>query len=181
MSNYAAELGPAVDVDSFRGLMTQFPSGVAVVTALDADGRPWGMTCSSVSSVTPVPPTLLICLREQSPTLKAILDRDAFTVNLLHSKAQAAAELFASGAAGRFDLVRWHVSPSAGGPHLPHYAHAVADCRVSRTVHVGDHVVVFGEICQVTHRPGNVPLMYGLRRYNTWPQEDPNEHRVAVP
>jgi flavin reductase (DIM6/NTAB) family NADH-FMN oxidoreductase RutF len=183
VSKFAAELGSAVGVDSFRALMTQFPSGVAVVTALDGNGRPWGMTCSSVCSVTPVPPTLLICLREESPTLKAIQERATFTVNLLHNQAQPIAELFASGATDRFDRVRWTVSPVAGGPHLTQYAHAIADCRVSRTEQVGDHIVVFGEICQVSQRSGDVPLMYGLRRYSAWPHSEVNGHArtLAMP
>lgn len=162
----------AVSTDSFRALMAQFPSGVAIVTALDDTGHPWGMTCSSVCSVTPVPPTLLVCLRDKSPTLRAILDRGTFAVNLLHSQAQPVAELFASGAADRFDRIRWDVTATSGGPHLSQYALATADCHVSRTEQVGDHVVVFGEITDVALRAGDVPLLYGLRRFSTWPHQE---------
>jgi flavin reductase (NADH) len=169
VSNIPAELKSAVPVASFRALMAQFPSGVAIVTALDAEGRPWGMTCSSVCSVTPSPPTLLVCLRDQSPTLNAVLERGSFTVNLLHSHAQPISELFSSGDPDRFDRIRWDVSPTSGGPHLSQYAHAIADCRVSRTEEVGDHVILFGEIVEVSERTGHVPLLYGLRRYATWP------------
>jgi flavin reductase (NADH) len=159
----------AVSVTSFRSLMAQFPSGVAIVTAVGADGRPWGMTCSSVCSVTPSPPTLLVCLRESSPTLNTVLERKTFTLNLLHDDAQQVAELFASGAPDRFDQVLWDVPATAAGPHLSQYAHAIADCRVTRTEAVGDHVVVFGEIYDVAERHGNTPLLYGLRTYGSWP------------
>ena len=183
MSKVPVELPSAVPVSSFRALMAQFPSGVAIVTALDGDGRPWGMTCSSVCSVTPDPPTLLVCLRDQSPTLGAILERAAFTVNLLHQHAQPVAELFASGAPDRFDRIRWDISPTAGGPHLPQYATATADCKVSRTERVGDHVVVFGEIVHVSVRSDNVPLLYGLRQYHAWPYHDIGQHphQLAMP
>jgi flavin reductase (DIM6/NTAB) family NADH-FMN oxidoreductase RutF len=180
VTQFPVEFRSVVPVTSFRALMTKFPSGVAVVTTLDAEGKPWGMTCSSVCSVTPNPPTLLICLRDASPTLNAVLERATFTVNLLHNHAQPIAELFASGAPDRFDRVQWDVSPTAGGPHLSPYTTATADCRVSDTERVGDHVVVFGEIYQVSERSGNVPLLYGLRRYSAWPDHDGNGHSQAA-
>ncbi|MGH3800621.1 MAG: flavin reductase family protein, partial [Pseudonocardiaceae bacterium] len=65
--------GEQVDVGRFRDLMSSFPTGVSVVTALDREGHPWGATCSSLSSVTLSPPTLLVCLREQAGTLHAVL------------------------------------------------------------------------------------------------------------
>lgn len=155
----------------FRSLMAGFPTGVAIVATLAGDGRPWGMTCSSVCSVTVTPPTLLVCVRQHSPTLEAIIWRSAFTVNLLHENAQATAELFASGAPDRFDRVHWQVGPLDSGPHLYEDAHAIADCRVSQTQLVGDHVVVFGTVSKVSKAPvPPAPLLYGLRRYASWPQ-----------
>ncbi|MFD5569720.1 flavin reductase family protein [Streptomyces cadmiisoli] len=161
----AATLAPG----EFRELMAGFPTGVSVVTAFDAARRPWGMTCSSLSSVTLRPPTLLICLRNGSPTLGAVLDQDRFSVNLLGEAGRPAAELFASGASDRFDRVKWEEPPGCGGPHLPDVAHAVADCRVVRADSVGDHTVVFGEVERSLTWPAPRPLMYGLRGYAVWP------------
>ncbi|MFE7130851.1 flavin reductase family protein [Streptomyces sp. NPDC057638] len=160
----------AVAPAEFRSLMSTFPSGVSIVTTTDLDGRPWGMTCSSVCSVAVEPPTLLVCLREGSPTLAAITRRSTFAVNLLHSRAQATADLFASGTPHRFDLVRWSAEAGAGGPHLVDDAHAIADCRISRTVSAGDHTVVFGNVTRVEHlvAADRSPLLYGLRKYASW-------------
>ncbi len=161
----------AIQADRFRSLMSLFPTGVAVVTAMDQHGRPWGMTCSSVCSVTVTPPILLVCLREASPTLDAVLRLGTFTVNLLHDRARPVAELFASGTPDRFDRVRWCSELFFGGPHLLDDAHAIADCQVTQTVRVGDHVVVFGEVFRVERQaPAKAkPLLYGLRRYSSWP------------
>ncbi|MGC0419061.1 flavin reductase family protein [Embleya sp. AB8] len=161
--------GPAMP-EGFRAMMRGFPTGVAVVTTTDLDGRPWGLTCSSVCSVTLEPPTLLVCLRAASPTLAALKLRGAFAVNLLHEGAQATAELFASGTPDRFERVDWYADPDHGSPHLPADTHAVADCRIGRTLPVGDHVVVFGEVLGITRRRGRWPLLYGLRRYIRWPR-----------
>ncbi|MBB4965421.1 flavin reductase family protein [Saccharothrix violaceirubra] len=143
--------------------MAGFPTGVAVVTAVDADGTPHGMTCSSLCSVTLLPPTLAVCLRRGSPTLAAIQRRNFFVVNLMHDEARITAELFASGEADRFDRVRWQAG--AAGPHLPDDAHAIADCSVRRTEPVGDHEVVFGEVLGAGVSEMPKPLLYGMRRY----------------
>lgn len=154
----------------FRSMMSTFPTGVAVVTTRQLDGKPRGMTCSSVCSVTLEPPTLLVCLGRGSPTLHAILRQSTFAVNLLHEAARPTAELFASGNADRFNQIAWRCEPSLGGPHLIDDAHAIADCKVTRTVSIGDHTVVFGEVFQVEQKTSRqpTPLLYGLRQYSCW-------------
>ncbi|MFE1291249.1 flavin reductase family protein [Streptomyces sp. NPDC058751] len=161
----------------FRSLMSTFPTGVAVVTTMGPTGRPWGMTCSSVTSITTDPPTLLVSLRRGSPTLTALQQCSTFAVNLLHHRGRPAAELFSSGDPDRFDRVAWRGGSGLGGPHLLDDAHAVADCRVDRTLSVGDHVVVFGEVFRIErHQPAPPrPLLYGLRQYRSWSAADPFE------
>jgi flavin reductase (DIM6/NTAB) family NADH-FMN oxidoreductase RutF len=147
--------------------MAKFPAGVAIVTTTGEGGQPRGMTCSSLCSVAVEPPTLLVCLRDGSVTLEAVLRASVFAVNLLHDRAKWVAELFASGDPGRFDRIRWTNSPLSGGPHLVEEAHTMADCRVAGTTQVGDHAVVFGEVYAVGDSvvaPAN-PLLYGLRSY----------------
>lgn len=161
--------------DNFRTMMRGFPTGVAVVTAIDLVAQPWGMTCSSVCSVTLDPPTLLVSLRAKSPTLAAILDRGVFAVNLLHDGAQSTAELFASGNPERFSLADWHLDSDAAGPHLKRDTHAIADCRLGTHVPIGDHVVVFGEAFRVTTVGDCFPLLYGLRRYGRWPRTEADD------
>lgn len=155
--------------------MSLFPTGVAVLGAVDGDGRPWGMTCSSLCSVCLDPPTLLVCVRSGSPTLDAVEKSGAFSVNLLHEDARDVAELFASGDPERFGKVAWGLPDAlAGGPHLHDHALAVGDCRVGEVRRVGDHTVVFGRVVRVGvgargERAWRAPLLYGLRRYAAWP------------
>jgi flavin reductase (DIM6/NTAB) family NADH-FMN oxidoreductase RutF len=154
----------------FRALMSGFPSGVAIVTTEAGDGTPRGMTCSSVCNVSVAPPTLLVCLRQGSPTLEALLGHGAFSVNLLHDQAQSVAELFSSGLPDRFDQLTWRRDDESSGAHLIEHAHTIADCDVTMTVPVGDHVVVFGRVARIlrkTKEPPS-PLMYGMRRYSTF-------------
>ncbi|MFB9604594.1 flavin reductase family protein [Streptomyces roseofulvus] len=162
-----------VDPAGFRSLMTAHPVGVTIVTALGPDGEPWGMTCSSLTGVSLQPATLLVCLRDRSPTLAALLRTSAFAVNLLHDRAEPVARLFSSGAPDRFEKTVWDPDPESGVPHLVEDAHTIADCEVSETLPVGDHVVVFGRVHRVAHHATGPagPLLYGMRQY--WSLPDP--------
>ncbi|MEU8783837.1 flavin reductase family protein [Streptomyces sp. NPDC048637] len=155
----------------FRSYMAGFPSGVAVVTAMDAQREPWGMTCSALCSVTVDPPTLLVGMRLESPTLRAVMITGVFAVNLLHAKGQDTAELFASGAPDRFQTTPWHTPEGAAGPHLSRDAHAVADCRVRQSVRIGGQRMVFGEVYRITGPTGEPPLLYGRRQFSAWPAD----------
>lgn len=155
-----------VTADRYRSLMSAFPTGVAVVTAVGAAGHPCGMTCSSLTSVALDPPTLLVCLRLGTRTERAVRTSGTFAVNLLSSTALATAELFAGPVADRFSRVRWAWSPS-GLPRLTADAFAVAECAVTQGNDVSDHAVVFGRVERVTQSPAT-PLLYGLRRFCAW-------------
>ena len=158
----------AVAPAQFRALMSGFPTGVGIVTAFGRGGRVRGMTCSAICGVSIDPPTLLVCLRNGSPTLDAVLASGAFAVNLLHEWGRAAAELFSSGDVDRFDRLAWQVG--ASGPHLVEDAHAIADCQVVRDEPVGSHTVLFGQVVTVSEPTGpDRPLLYGRRRYAAWP------------
>ncbi|MEE1760791.1 MULTISPECIES: flavin reductase family protein [unclassified Streptomyces] len=162
-----------VDPAAFRSLMTAHPVGVTIVTTVGPDAEPWGMTCSSLCGVSLQPATLLVCLRDRSPTLAALQHSSAFAVNLLHDRAEPVARLFSSGAPDRFEKAAWVPDPESGVPHLIEDAHTIADCEVRETLAVGDHVVVFGRVHRVAShatRPAG-PLLYGMRRY--WSLPDP--------
>lgn len=159
-----------VDATQFRSLMAGFPVGVTIVTALEPSGSPTGMTCSSLCSVTIEPPTLLVCLRAEGRTSTAIARQGRFAVNMLHDGARSTAELFASALPGRFDHVRWEYEPGWCGPQLTEYAHSVAHCRLAGIQPIGTHLVMFGEVVGIWLRHRRSPLVYGLRRYTSWPK-----------
>lgn len=158
---------PVVDPARFRSLMATFPAGVSIVTTTRPDGWLCGMTCSAVCSVSDQPATLLVCLKQSSRTLAALFQTSTFAVNLLRHDATSVAQLFASGTTDRFSQVRWINEPLFGGPHLVDSAHTIADCRVTMTMPVGEHTVVFGEVFAVSTPRNNppTPLLYGLRAY----------------
>ena len=158
-----------VAVERYRRLMGAFPTGVAVLTAVDGAGRPHGLTCTSLTSVTTCPPTLAVSLAETSGTLAAIRHSRAFGLNLLRARARQVAQVFAGRMPDRFARVAWCASPS-GHPWLRQDAFACADCVVVDSTLIGDHAVLFARIVQVEQAAG-VPLLRGLRQFRAWPVE----------
>ena len=152
---------------AFRELMSRFPTGVAVVTSVDEEGEPRGLTCSSLASVTLCPPTLLVCIRDTSPTLAAIHARKAFAVNLLNEHSAKVAKLFSTPIPDRFHQIDWHASDVLGLPWLETGTVAHADCLLSRGIPMGDHVVVLGEVVAV-ERFTSRPLINSMRNFAGW-------------
>ncbi|GAA3463245.1 flavin reductase family protein [Saccharothrix longispora] len=166
MNARRGDLTARVGPDDHRALMGSFPTGVAVVTAVGADGAPRGMTCTSLASVTLDPPTLLVCLDTARRTTAAVR-RGRFGVNLLHAPGRRAAEVFSSPVPDRFGAVAWRSAAVTGMPWLFEDSLAFAGCVVRESTVVGDHVVVLGEVSEINWS-GGTPLMYGRREFSTW-------------
>ncbi|MCV7012771.1 flavin reductase family protein [Mycolicibacterium madagascariense] len=170
-SPYADDADPFQDAehssaDELRNLMRFFFTGVAVITVTDDDGSLRGMTCTSLTSVTLEPPTLLACLRSSSSTLQAILTGTRFAVNVLHNRAAQTAALFGSSASRRVADDAARPSPKLGQPWLHEDSAAMAECRLLSTSVVGTHTVVFGHVTSVEIGDVASPLVYGQRRYH---------------
>lgn len=160
----------AVPVARYKDLMSAFPTGIAVVTTADAEGNPRGMTCSAMTSVTLQPPTLLVCLRVGSLTLQAARDHSRFAVNLLDARARHVAEVFSAPVPDRFAQIHWERLES-GLPWLSRDSFAVAECCITGSEVVGDHVIILGQVVFIAQHAG-FPLLHWQRRFRTWAQDD---------
>src|SRR4051812_15170045 len=133
----------AVDRSTFFQIMSAFPTGVAIVTTLEADGTPRGLTTNAVTSVSADPPILLVCVDRNSRTLPALLHSKRFAVNFMRDDSAEISRTFASKADDKFDRVAW--KPGLGGiPLLESGAIAHAECTTPEELEIGDHVVVTG-------------------------------------
>jgi flavin reductase (DIM6/NTAB) family NADH-FMN oxidoreductase RutF len=158
----------SVDGAAYRAFMSSFPTGIAVVTTMDAGGRPRGLTCSSLCGVSLAPPIMSVCLTTGSGTLRAVREHGSFGVNLLGVDGSAVARLFADSSLPHFDLVAWRRADGSGVPRLRDDVIGFAACRVVHTQVVGDHVMVFGEMVGSECGDG-APLLYGRRQFAPWP------------
>jgi flavin reductase (DIM6/NTAB) family NADH-FMN oxidoreductase RutF len=160
----AASLETGLD-RQFLHFMSSYFTSVSIVTSIDSEGIPHGMTCTSLTSVTLDPPTLLVCLNKGTGTLKAVVETLRFAVNILDSAGTDVARSFSSSSPDRFQTVNWTPSPSAGQPWLTDCALATAECETSFTRDVGTHTVVFGRVTSLKIGE-EFPLLYGRRSYH---------------
>jgi flavin reductase (DIM6/NTAB) family NADH-FMN oxidoreductase RutF len=143
--------------------MACFPSGVVVVTAVDAQGRPRGLTVSAFCPVSLDPPLILVCIDRTSNTLPALRHAQKFTVNILASGRRDLARWMASKSEHKFDRLRWQ--PSEAGPVLDGDSAAYAICAVEQVVEAGDHWLFVARVEKGAVYPGVTPLVYSRRAF----------------
>ncbi|WP_159501202.1 flavin reductase family protein [Microbacterium sp. 18062] len=153
--------------DRYARAMDGVATSVAVVTTDGPAGR-FGQTVRTVAGVTDEPPTLLACLDGRGPLAEAIAGNGAFRVNHLavgHDRvSDAFAEQRSDGARhDGFACGDW-AEDAPSGPELRD-ALASFECRVVGTHDVGTHVVVIGEVRDVSSTPGGEPLLSLERVY----------------
>jgi flavin reductase (DIM6/NTAB) family NADH-FMN oxidoreductase RutF len=140
----AAAIAP-IEPALLRQLLGCFPTGVAVITTRDAEGRPVGLTCNSFSSVSLEPPLVLFSLRKASSLVRAFSDADGFAINILSQRQDALSGRFASSkVADKFDGVAWRAGP-LGMPVIDDCL-ASFECSVHARHDAGDHYIFIGEV-----------------------------------
>src|SRR3977135_3662303 len=85
----------AIDPRDFRNALGTFATGVTIITAVSADGKPYGLTCNSFASVSLTPPLVLWSLGMFSQGLSIFQNASHFAVNVLGASQQAPETKFA--------------------------------------------------------------------------------------
>lgn len=150
------------DPMQMRTMMGRFLTGVAVVTAVDADGEQHGMTISSLQSISLEPPILMIALNFGTRTGEALAARGRFAVSILSAKQEAIARRFAVRGGERFEGGEFEAAP--GGIPVVEGALAQAECSVHSRHVIGDHDVFFGAVEASRHREGSA-LVFAAGRF----------------
>jgi flavin reductase (DIM6/NTAB) family NADH-FMN oxidoreductase RutF len=143
--------------------MSCLPSGVVVVTSW-IEGRAWGTTVSSCSSLSLAPPLVLICLTSKSVSARAVMEQQCFGVNILRDSQSAIADRAAAEGEPKFidELVREELT--MGSPVLKGTL-AWIHCELYNALGVGDHIVMIGEVSNVELGAAGEPLLYHRREF----------------
>jgi flavin reductase (DIM6/NTAB) family NADH-FMN oxidoreductase RutF len=147
----------------FRDVIGHFASGVTVITAESASAV-YGMTVSSLCSVSLEPPTLLACVDRQSSTVDAIAQSGSFSINILRDEQGDLAQRFAATPVAKLEEAEIVRSPR----RHPLVAKALAylDCVVVNAVPVSTHTVLVAEVLHVG-ADGGAPLAYYRGRFRS--------------
>lgn len=152
----------ALTAESFRRACGRFATGVAIVTTLDSNANPCGLTINSFSSVSLHPPLVLFCLDRSSQALLAFESSNSFIINILDDSQSHLSQHFASRQDDRFVGIPYH-SGLSGAPIFP-ASLAVIECRRQAVLDGGDHLIFIGLVLAVHTRDGD-PLLYFSGRY----------------
>ncbi|MFE2377601.1 flavin reductase family protein [Streptomyces sp. NPDC059398] len=149
--------------DSMREVLSSFCTGVAVITAIQSDGRPTGMAVQSFSAVSLDPPLICFCPALTSTTWPHIRAAGRFAVNILAAEQQPLCRQFAVTGQEKFRDAGWR--PGANGAPLLDGALATVECELADTFPGGDHLIALGRVTTLERHGEAGPLLYFRRGY----------------
>lgn len=152
-----------VKPEDFKSSFADHPAGVCIITADSGEG-PFGLTASSVASVSLDPPSLLFSVTKARGAAGHVLDAPRFAVNMLTSSHSGLAVQFAIPGGERFvDGQNWTYLDD-GVPVLDD-AHSAFVCSHYGRIPVGESTVVVGEVEDLVRKPQGSPMVYHQRAF----------------
>jgi flavin reductase (DIM6/NTAB) family NADH-FMN oxidoreductase RutF len=146
------------DPRTLRDALGCFATGVTVVTCVDEEGGPAGLTVNSFTSVSLDPPLLLVCLHKMAASSTALIEADNFAINVLQTEQQPASITFSTRVEDRFGTTPWSCG-EAGAPILKDSL-CVFECERFAVYDGGDHHILVGQVTKASFDAGLDPLLY---------------------
>lgn len=148
-----------------RMALGRFPTGVAVVTALDADGMAIGLTVSSFNTVSLEPPLVVWSLQLTSRHLASFDATTTYAINVLSDVQVDVSNLFASSLERPFDAVAW--APGLRGVPLLAGCCAWFEVDNFKQLDGGDHRLYLGQVRRFAADSSPAPLVFHDGDYRT--------------
>ncbi len=146
-----------IDPTLFRRVLGTFAAGVTVVTTLGPDGQPLGLTATAFTSVSLVPPLVLVCIDKKSETYPHLGAASVFAANFLARDQEAVSHRFATSGGDKFSGLPWRPG-DLGAPILAGTIGHV-ECRIVHAFDGGDHTIFVGQVESAATAEGE-PLVY---------------------
>ncbi len=137
--------------------MGHFATGVTVITSIRSSGEMHGLTANAFTSVSLIPPLLLVCIDKKAESYPCFDESKIFTVNVLSSDQEALSRRFAVTGGDKFEGVSYKIG--ANGAPILDGALAFLECKVTEKIDGGDHTIYVGEIEQAETKEGK-PLLF---------------------
>ena len=153
-----------VTQQNFRHALGQYATGITIITAVDGDNTPIGMTANSFASVSLDPPLVLWSVNRASPLYAAFAATSHYAVHVLDDGQQPLSQRFSDDNIDKFE----GLDIRRGINELPLLEQHIAllQCEVVDRHEAGDHLILIGRVLDIHHAPSN-PLLYfsgGYRR-----------------
>ena len=158
------------DTRLLRDAMGCFGTGVTIITTLDAEGKPVGLTANSFTSLSLDPPLVLACVGNKAGSAPALRVCAGFTVNVLAEGQKDVSIRFAQRGVDRFALGDWSEGVT-GGPVLGG-ALASFECAREDLHEGGDHFILIGRVRRARFSQEAAPLVYFRGAYRELTDKD---------
>ena len=153
-----------VTSDQFRQVMGSFATGITVITTRDQDGKPYGLTVNSFTSVSLNPLLVLVCLDLRLSGLQAFKDSKQFGVSILSEHQEDMSRMFAKKDSERPPTI--YFEGKLGLPLL-HNSLAIMECETVQIYEGGDHLIFLGEVkVAEVLGTGQHPLLFFRGKYH---------------
>jgi 3-hydroxy-9,10-secoandrosta-1,3,5(10)-triene-9,17-dione monooxygenase reductase component len=152
---------PVSDSREFRSALGMFATGVTVVATLTRDGF-HATTANSFTSLSLDPRLVLVCLNTASRTLSAIAETGVFSVSVLSEFQEDVSQRFADRDRPAGTEAFRGIRISLDGHGCPRLDESLASfgCKVHALHEGGDHVIVVGEVVEMSVRSAGDPLVF---------------------
>jgi flavin reductase (DIM6/NTAB) family NADH-FMN oxidoreductase RutF len=151
-----------IEKDLFRHVLSRFAAGVTVVTTVDREQRPHGLTATAFTSVSLDPPLVLVCIDKTTDTYPHFEPAGIFAVNFLALEQRHVSQRFAKHGGEKFADLGWRRGV-LGAPLLEGTIGHV-ECRIRYVYDGGDHTILVGEIEDASAGDGE-PLLHFRHAY----------------
>ena len=147
----------AFDATHFRRALSQFATGVTVITTRLADGSFRGLTASSFNSVSLDPPLVLWSLANTANSMPIFTGNSHYVINVLNAQQAHLAKRFATRGVDPWEGLEYELSRT--GQPIIKGASAWFECHNRSRYPEGDHVIFVGEVelCAFSPSP---PLIF---------------------
>lgn len=150
--------------NDLRKVFGQYPTGVTVVTTMDSNGEPIGMTANSFASVSLSPPLILWSIDRGGEIHDIFTQATHFCVHMLAEHQEEVSTRFSSGEKKRFSGIIWS-SGELGSPLLSDYLCRI-ECSLENVFDGGDHSVMLGRVAKVEFKEEHQkPLVFHQGTY----------------
>jgi flavin reductase (DIM6/NTAB) family NADH-FMN oxidoreductase RutF len=153
----------APDPRHLRDCLSEFATGVTIVTACLPDGQRAGLTVNSFNSLSLDPPLVLWSLSLRSANLELFEAARHFAVSVLSVRQVDLARRFARAGVHRFDGVP--IRDGLGGAPLIEGANAWFECESVSSQRAGDHMLFIGQVLRCTRQHDADPLIFRHGRF----------------
>src|SRR5260370_41886948 len=133
-----------IDKNELRRVMGHFATGVTVITTLSKEGKMHGLTANAVSSLSLVPPLMIICVDKKAESYASFEESKVFTVNILADDQEDVSRRFAGSGGEEIEGVAY--PRGAHREPRPHRARAHRECKLHSTLQRRDPTVSLGAI-----------------------------------